>query len=79
MRPMNAIEPCASPVTSITDQLSKRKTAWKPKDLMILLSLSKSALYRAIDEGKLPAAKLGGSLRIDPAAALAWWEKSKTI
>jgi excisionase family DNA binding protein len=64
---------------SIPEQLRARKTAWKPKELMILMSLSKSQMYREIDEGKVRALRFGGSLRIDPADALAWYERALTI
>ena len=54
----------------ILDQLRARDTAWKPRELMALLSLSKSQIYRCIEEGQLRAARFGTTLRIDPQDAV---------
>jgi excisionase family DNA binding protein len=64
---------------SIPEQLRARNTAWKPKELMTLVNLSKSLFYREIEQGKLRALRFGGALRIDPMDALVWYERSLTI
>jgi excisionase family DNA binding protein len=63
----------------IFEQLRARNTAWKPKELMVLFNLSKSQIYREIEQGKLRALRFGGSLRVDPMDALGWYERSLTI
>jgi excisionase family DNA binding protein len=64
---------------TIIEQLRSRNTAWKPKELMNLMTLSKSQIYREIEQGRVRALRFGGSLRIDPMDALAWYERSLTI
>jgi excisionase family DNA binding protein len=66
-------------VMGTLDQLRAKETAWKPKELMALLSLSKSQMYRFIEEGQLRAARFGTTLRIDPQDAVDWYLRNLTV
>jgi excisionase family DNA binding protein len=48
-----------------------------PEDCARRCSLSRRAIYRAIERGELPAAKLCGRLRIDPDDLDAWITQSR--
>lgn len=66
-------------VMGIMDQLRAKETAWRPKELMALLSLSKSQIYRCIEEGQLRAARFGTAIRIDPQDAVDWYLRNLTV
>jgi len=48
-----------------------------PADVAELPGLSRSAIYRAIEDGDLVASKLRGRIRIDRAEVDAWKERSR--
>ena len=41
-------------------------------ELAKLLSLSKVSLYELVKRGRLPALKIGGSIRLDPKQTAEW-------
>ena len=58
--------------------LRKRRTVWKVPELAALLSLDSRTVYRAVSTGQLPATRVGMTVRINPAYALAWIESRTT-
>jgi excisionase family DNA binding protein len=64
---------------SLDTIVAKRKTAWTVEALAQLLSCSGKSLYKMIQSGKLPAYRIGSSIRIDPKAAAVWLKGRSTI
>ncbi len=48
------------------------KAALTVRELSRLLSLSEKLIYRLIRQGKLPALRVGTSVRLDPAVTANW-------
>ena len=46
------------------------KTTFRTDEVALLLSLSRRTIYRMIESGRLPAVKLGGSVRVPRLALL---------
>ena len=61
--------------TTITQTLRGRRKAISVEDLAELLDCSKQWLYDQVKRNTIPAAKLPGMIRFDPALIAAWWEQ----
>lgn len=59
--------------------IESSKRALTVRDLAEILSLSEKVLYRLIRQGKLPALRVGTSVRLDPAATAKWIRARVTI
>ena len=64
--------------TTIISQLRTRRTALRPKELALLLSVSERQVTALIKAGRLPGYKIGGSVRVDPGRAADWLEQKQT-
>lgn len=58
--------------------LRSRRKAWCAPELATLLNVGRRTVYQAATAGQLPAIRIGTSLRINPADALAWVEAGTT-
>lgn len=63
---------------TLIDELRKRKTALRPKEFALMLSVSERQITALVKAGRLPGYKIGGSVRVDPGAAAAWLEQRRT-
>mgnify|MGYP001560690192 CR=1 FL=1 len=48
------------------------ETLWTPRDVAAFLQVSRSWVYAKAESGLLPALRVGGLLRFDPAKVRAW-------
>jgi excisionase family DNA binding protein len=48
-----------------------------PKEVAVLLGLSRSAVYRLIEDGELPAYKVRGRLRVEPGEVRAFKQRNR--
>jgi excisionase family DNA binding protein len=58
--------------SSLVEIVEARRTALTVPELAKMLSLSKVSLYELVKTGRLPAMKIGGSIRLDPKTTAAW-------
>jgi excisionase family DNA binding protein len=57
---------------TLAEIVEARRSAWSVCELAELLNLSKVSLYELVKTGRLPAMKIGGSIRLDPKTTAAW-------
>lgn len=48
------------------------ESLWTAADVARYLKVSRSWVYQKVDEGLLPALRVGGTLRFEPAAIRTW-------
>lgn len=74
---MNGFDARMAPVTGLTDFLKGRPRALRAGEVAALLNVSERLIYKLASERRLPAFRIGGALRFDP-AALAHWLRDRT-
>lgn len=57
---------------SIFETIAARKKALTVAELASLLNLGKRTVYDMIDSGRLPAIKIGSTVRLDPRTTAQW-------
>lgn len=57
---------------SLIETIESMDTLLTVESLGILLSTSPKTLYKAVKAGRLPAYRIGGSIRLDPSEVAAW-------
>ena len=57
---------------NIIETIENRETALTVDELGTLLNSSPKTLYKAISAGRLPAYRIGGSIRLDPHDVAEW-------
>jgi excisionase family DNA binding protein len=57
---------------NLASQIEKMGRALTADDLAELLSVSKVQVYKLASQGKIPAFRIGMSLRFDPHSVAAW-------
>ena len=67
-----------SPGRSILDVLRKRRKALSVADAADLLSCSPKSVYALIKQKRLPALRIGASVRLDPFHLANWLEAHST-
>lgn len=66
------------PSMSIIETVANRSTAMTIEELGTLLSQSVKTLYKAVRAGRLPAYRIGGSIRLDPTDVAEWLRNRRT-
>jgi excisionase family DNA binding protein len=56
----------------ILEVLRARKKAWKVPELTELPNLGRRTLYDEVEAGRLPALRIGTTIRINPSDAVIW-------
>lgn len=69
--------PVLTGMCSLVQQLRARKTALRPKELAVMLSVSERQITAMVKAGRMPGIKIGGAVRIDPGDAADWLEDRK--
>jgi excisionase family DNA binding protein len=74
------ISACAAPSeNSIADMVEKFETAITVQQLATILQCSRGQIYKLVDEGRLPALKVGTLVRLYPAQIADWIRSKMTI
>jgi len=63
---------------TIAEIIEKRESALTVDELATLTTTSVKTLYKAIAAGRLPAYRIGGAIRLDPAETAAWLRERST-
>jgi len=66
------------PHMTIVETIEKMDSLLTVEMLGKLLSMSEKTLYKAIRSGKLPAYRLGGSIRLEPTEVAKWLRQRST-
>ncbi len=66
-------------MSALTAELNGMKKALKVGDIAALLNVSRGQIYKLVDEGRLPAIRLGTSIRFDPGAVASWIDRQRTL
>ena len=74
---MNSVEARMAPVAGLAEFLKGRPRALRAGEVAALLSVSERLVYKLASERRIPAFRIGGALRFDP-AALAHWLHDRT-
>jgi excisionase family DNA binding protein len=64
---------------TIIDMIESGKNALTVEQLANKVSKSPKTLYKAIKAGRLPAYRIGGSIRLDPHDVAEWLRKRRTV
>jgi excisionase family DNA binding protein len=59
--------------------VESRREAWTVPELAKLLSMSKSEVYEQIQDGKLPALRIGTNIRLCPKVTGEWLRMRMTV
>ncbi|HUO14342.1 MAG TPA: helix-turn-helix domain-containing protein [Verrucomicrobiae bacterium] len=63
---------------SIIEMIETKESALTVEELATTVSVSPKTLYKAIKSGRLPAYRLGGSIRLDPHDVAEWLRCRRT-
>lgn len=63
---------------SLIETIESMDTLLNIESLGILLSTSPKTLYKAVKAGRLPAFRIGGSIRLDPSEVVQWLRERHT-
>lgn len=63
---------------NLLETLETRETALTVDELGRLLNTSPKTLYKAVKSGRLPAYRVGGSIRLDPTEVAEWLRSRHT-
>ncbi len=63
---------------TIIETIEKMKTLMTVETLGNLTSTSQKTLYKAVKSGRLPAYRVGGSIRLEPAEVAEWLRDRRT-
>lgn len=66
------------PFMTLIEIIESNPNALTVEELATLVSQSPKTLYKAIDAGRLPAYRLGGSIRLDPHDVAEWLRNRRT-
>jgi excisionase family DNA binding protein len=64
---------------NLADEVEQHRGALTVPELARLLSLSEKLIYRLVRQGRLPAVRIGTSVRLDPAVTAAWIRGHATV
>jgi excisionase family DNA binding protein len=67
------------PADGIIATVEARREAWTVPQLATLLSMSKSEIYEQVQEGKLPAMRIGTNIRLCPKTTAQWLRLRMTV
>jgi hypothetical protein len=56
----------------LASRIGARRTAWTAEDLAFLLEMSPKTLYKMAKSERIPAIRIDGMIRFDPALTAAW-------
>jgi excisionase family DNA binding protein len=62
-------------VITLHERIAALDRALKVPELARMLSLSRQQVYQLIQSGQIPAYRIGGALRVDPATVAEWLRK----
>ena len=63
---------------SIIEMIRNKENALTVDELASVMSQSPKTLYKAIKAGRLPAYRIGGSIRLDPHEVAEWLDSRRT-
>ena len=66
------------PFMSLIETIENRTTALTIDDLAAMVGVSPKTLYKAVKQGRLPALRVLGSIRLDPHDVADWLRKRRT-
>lgn len=58
--------------SDLASRIEAKKTAWTAEDLAALLEMSSKTLYKMAKSGRIPAIRIDGMIRFDPALTAEW-------
>src|SRR5512135_2835219 len=64
--------PSPNSCPDLASRIEARKSAWTVDDLALLLEMSPKTLYKMAKSGNIPAIRIGGMIRFDPALTAEW-------
>jgi len=63
---------------TLIELIESKPNALTVEELATMMSQSPKTLYKAVKTGRLPAYRLGGSIRLDPHDVAEWLRKRRT-
>lgn len=66
------------PCMSIIEKIETKENALTVEELATIVSQSPKTLYKAVKTGRLPAYRIGGSIRLDPHDVAEWLRDRRT-